>query len=90
MKFFPFEQEKMCFYWQEDPSKIQQGRKSGKWLKVEIVAIKGSMAVINIASTIFQASRSKLRRPYEQEHLFNGSLAKDKQIVWEMFSDNSY
>ena len=33
------------FYWQEDPSKIQQGRRSGKWLKVEIIAIKGPMAV---------------------------------------------
>ena len=22
------------FYWQEDPSKIQQGRRSGRWLKV--------------------------------------------------------
>ena len=30
------------FYWPEDPSKIQQGRKSGKWLKVEIIALKGS------------------------------------------------
>ena len=28
------------FYWQEDPNKIQQGRKSGKWLKVEIIAVK--------------------------------------------------
>ena len=28
------------FCWQEDPSKIQQGRKSGKWLKVEILAVK--------------------------------------------------
>ena len=29
------------FYWQEDPSKIQQGRKSGKLLKVEIIAVMG-------------------------------------------------
>ena len=29
------------FYWQEDPSKLQQGRKTGKWLKVEIIAVKG-------------------------------------------------
>ena len=28
------------FYWQEDPSKIEQGRKSGKWLMVEITALK--------------------------------------------------
>ena len=26
-------------YWQEDPSKIQQGRKSGKRLKVSIIAV---------------------------------------------------
>ena len=28
------------FFWQEDPIKIQQGRKSGKWSKVEIIAVK--------------------------------------------------
>ena len=50
------------FHWQEDPSKIQQGRKSGKWLKVEIISIKGTMALINTGSTIFQANISKLRR----------------------------
>ena len=44
------------FYWQEDPSKIQQGRKSGKWLKVEIIAVKGTMAVVNTGATIFQAN----------------------------------
>ena len=30
------------FYLQEDPSKIQQGRKSGRWLKVESLAVEGS------------------------------------------------
>ena len=49
------------FYWQEDPSKIQQGRKSGKWLKVEIIAVKGPMAVISSGATIFQANSCKLR-----------------------------
>ena len=34
------------FYWREDPSKIQKGRKSGKWLKVQIIAVK-AMAVVN-------------------------------------------
>ena len=32
---------------QEDPSKIQQGRKSGKWLKVEIIAVNGPMSVVS-------------------------------------------
>ena len=46
MKFVPpdlrvGESGESVFYWQEDPSKIQQGRKSGKWLKVEIIAVKG-------------------------------------------------
>ena len=47
------------FYWQEDPSKIQRGRKSGNWLKVEILAVKGPMAVISIGSAIFQSNISK-------------------------------
>ena len=53
------------FYWQEDPSKIQQGRKSGTWLKVEFFAIKGPMAVINTGSVTFQANFSELRRPLD-------------------------
>ena len=44
MKFVPPDRRtgEHVFHWQEDPSKIQQGRKSGKWLKVEIIAVKGS------------------------------------------------
>ena len=65
MKFVPpdLRAGENVFYWQEDPSNIQQGRKSGKWLKVEVVAIKGSMAVIKTGSTIFQANINNLRRP---------------------------
>ena len=93
------------FYWQEDPSKIQQGRKSGKWLKVEIIAVKGSMAVVNTGATIFQANISNPRRPSDTvdlEELPDSrerarvpvlclSLSCEGQIdVWDMFSDNSY
>ena len=90
------------FYWQEDPSKIQQGRKSGKWLKVEIIAVKGSMAVVNTGATLFHANISKLRRPLDTldlEELPDSReragapvmwLSCEGQIdVWEMFSDNS-
>ena len=49
------------FHWQEDPSKIQQGRKSGKWLRVEIIAVKGPMVVISTGASIFQENASKLR-----------------------------
>ena len=45
------------FYWQEDPNKIQQGRKSGKWLKVEIIAVKGPMAVISTGASIVSGKR---------------------------------
>ena len=47
------------------PSKIQQGRKSGKWLKVEIIAVKSPMVVINTGAFIFQVNASKLRRPLD-------------------------
>ena len=42
MKFVPNEPRarEHVFYWQEDPSKIHQGRKSGKLLKVEVIAVK--------------------------------------------------
>ena len=40
MKFVPpdLRTGEHVFYWQEDPNKIQQGRKSGRWLKVQILA----------------------------------------------------
>ena len=53
------------FYWQEDPSIIQQGRKSGRWVKVEILAVKGPMVVISTGASIFQVNASKLRKPLD-------------------------
>ena len=42
MKFVPpdLRVRETVFCWQEDPSIIQHGRKSRKWLKVEIFAVK--------------------------------------------------
>ena len=45
-------------YWQDNPSKILQGRKSGKWLKVEIIAVKGPVAVISIGASISEVNAS--------------------------------
>ena len=83
-------------YWQEVPSKIQQGRKSGKWLRVEIIAV-------NTGATIFRANISKLRRPLHTVDLEELPDSRERarapvlwhscegQIdVWVMFSDNSY
>ena len=105
MKFVPpsLRAGENVFYWQEDPSKIQQGRKSGKWLKVEIIAIKGLKAVINIGSAICQANISKLgiplhtvdleELPHSRERV--GALVlclscQGQADVWEFFSDNSH
>ena len=73
MKFVPpdLRAGENVFHWQEDPSKIQHGRKSGKWLRVEIIAIKGLMAVISTGSTIFQGNTSKSRRPLDTVDLEN-------------------
>ena len=48
MKFVPpdLRVRESVFCWQEDPNKIQQGRKSGKWLKVEILAVKGGSILL--------------------------------------------
>ena len=104
MKFVPpdLRAGEHVLYWQEDPSKIQQGRKSGKWLKVEITASKGAMAVVNTGATILQANISKLRRPLgtvDLEELPDsreraGALVlwlscEGQSDIWEMFSDNS-
>ena len=53
---------KQVFYWQEDPSNIQQGRKSGRWLTVEIIPVKGTMPVVNAGATIVLGNISKLGR----------------------------
>ena len=91
------------FNWQEDPSKIQQGRKSGNWLRVEITSVKDTMAVVNTGATMFQANVSKLRRPLDTADLEELPDSRERagatvlwlscegQIdVWEMFTDNSH
>ena len=88
----------MCF-----TGKNQQGRKSGKWLKVEIIAVKDSMAAVNTGATILQANISKLRRPLDTVDLVELPDSRERtrapvlwlscegQLdVWEMFSDNSF
>ena len=91
------------FYCQEDPSKIRQGRKSGKWLKVEIIAFKDPLAVISTGATFFQASVSKLRRPLgtvDLEELLDSYertrapvlwlSCEGQKDVWELFSNKSF
>ena len=91
------------FYWPDDPNKMQQGRKSGEWLRVEIIAVKGSMVVINTGTSMFQVNASKLRRPRDTVDLEESPdsckrtrsavlwLSCEGQIdVWELFSDRSW
>ena len=93
MKFIPpdLRRGEHVFYWQEDPSKIQQGRKSGKWLKVEIIAVKGPGHLsIQVRPYFMQTYASKgdcwilwIRKNFwirvsEQERLCCGSLVKVK------------
>ena len=91
------------FHWQEIPSKIQQGRTSGKRLKVEIIAVKGPMVVSNTGTSIFQLNARRLRRPLDTMDLEEPPDSCERteapvlwlscagQIdVWEPFSDNSY
>ena len=105
MKFVPpdLRAGENVFYWQEDPSKIQQGRKSGKRLKVEVIAIKGLVAVISTGSTVFQAINSKLKRlldtvdlevlPDSRERTrapVPWLTCEGQANVWDIFSDNSF
>ena len=60
-------------YWQEDSSNIQQGRKSRKWLKAEIIAVKSSMGVICTGASNFQVNVSKLRRALDTVDLWKTS-----------------
>ena len=105
MKFVPPDLRvgESVFQWQEDPSKIQQGRKSGRWLQVEIIAVKSPMVLISTGVSIFQINKSKLRRNLDtvdleelrDSHERTGApvlwLSCEGQIdVWELFSDNSY
>ena len=58
--------------WREDSSKIQQGRTSGKWLKVEIIAVKGSMMEIH----------GQLQRISHRKILFTYSSGKPVHDQW--------
>ena len=73
------------FYWRDDPSKTQQGRKSGQWLKGEIIAVKGTMAVISNGASIFQVHVSKLRRPsgaVDLEELPDSRARTGAPVLW--------
>ena len=104
MKFVPPDLRvgESVFHWQEDQKKIQQGRKSGKWSKVEIVAVKGPMFVISTGASIFHVNASKLRRllgtldleepPDSCERAGAPVLwlsCECQTDVWELFTDNS-
>ena len=88
------------FYWQEDPSKIQQGRKSGRWLKEEILAVNGPMVVCSTGASISKCMQTKKtfghsgleELPDSRERAGAPVLwlsKKSQTDVWEMFSDNS-
>ena len=91
MKFVPPDPLVNVFFWQEDPSKIQQGRKSGKWLKVEIIVVKGPMAVIiKLRKSLGTVDLEELPDSREQAGAPELWLSYEGQInVWELFSDNS-
>ena len=68
LKFIPADlvPGEKVYYWQEDHSKIKQGKKSGIWLQAVVQAVKGPMATINIGTGIMQVNATKLSRPYEK------------------------
>ena len=89
MKFVPPDLRvgEQVLYWEEDPSKIQQGRTSGKWLRVEIIAVKGPMVVINTGASIFQVNASKLRRLLDTVDLerANKSTCAVTFLLWTLW-----
>ena len=82
MKFVPpdLRARENVFFLQQDPSKIHQGQKSGKWLNVEIIAINGANAAIQNWLQYLLGDHQILwiwknfqTRVSEQEHLFYGN-----------------
>ena len=105
MKFVPpdLRAGESVSYWQEDPSKMQQGRKFGKRLKGGDFCCQGAMGVICTGASIYQINASKLKRPLntvDLEELPDSRertgapvlwLSCESQMdVWELFSDNSF
>ena len=84
---------------EQDPTKTE----IWKMVEVEIIAVNGTIAVVNTGATILQANISKLRRPLDTVDLEELPDSRERggapvlwlscegQIdVWEMFSDNTY
>ena len=62
------------FYWQQDPSKIQQGRKSAKWFKVEIISVITTPWLLStLVPPFYKSDASKLRRPSDTADLEESS-----------------
>ena len=95
--------EHVC-YWPEDPSKIHQGRISGKWLKVEIIAVKGIHGSCqhrcdHVSGKHTQAQEDRWTlwiwknfrtRVSEQQRLYLWLSCEGQIDIWEVLSDNSY
>ena len=56
-----------CWLWLEDKSKIKQGKKTGTWLRVTVIAIEGSMITVNSKiKGVMRVNQSKLRRDADE------------------------
>ena len=53
----------MCFTGKKFRAKFSKDENLENGLQVEIIAVKGTMVVINTGTSIFQVNASKLRRP---------------------------
>ena len=54
------------YYWQQDPNKFRQGKKTGNLVNTVILAVQGPMATISNGIPIMQVNVTRLRRPLHE------------------------
>ena len=103
IKFVPpdLRAREQVFYWQADLNKIKQGRKSGRWLKVEIIAVQGPHGCFQYRCYHISGKHKQAEETVDTGiwKIFRDSrdrarapvlwLSCEGQLdIWEMFSDN--
>ena len=90
----------MCSTGKKMPAKSSKDENLGRWVKTEIIAVKGPLEVFSTEATIHQV-KSELRRPLSTVDLEELPDSRERtgapvlwlscegqMDVWEMFSDN--
>ena len=69
-----------CWLWFEDKSKIKQGKKTGTWERVTVIAVENAMVTVNSKTRgVMRVNQSKLRKDADEWYDVDLPVLDDSQ-----------